>query len=240
MARTEMRMVFKSRQVKSIPGMLVGMSFLMAILFAWIIFSFPIPDPFFFNIMMSSTMGIVIIMMPVMLPVMIAADSIVGEKERNTLIPLLATPLTDSELLIGKLLTAFVPGMIVAYANLALTIAIVNVMALFLNPAFLWAWPLAVPNALVQGIVMPPLFSILAVWMMVIVSGRVSKVYEAYQIGGVLVMPSMLFSFSPVLSGTGIDWMIFAAGVMILCIVDYGLYRLAVNLFNRDKLITRL
>lgn len=240
MARTEMRMVFKSRQVKYIPAMLVIMSVAMAIIFAWFIFNIPISDAFLFNIMMSSTMGMVIIMMPVMLPVMIAADSIVGEKERNTLVPLLATPLTDSELLVGKLLTALVPGLIVSYANLALTIAIVNGMALFLAPTFLWMWPLALPVAFVQAIVMPPLFSILAVWVMVIISGRMSKVYEAYQLGGVLIIPSMLFAFSPILSGTGIDWMIFFVGVSILCIADFGLYRLALNLFNRDKLITRL
>jgi len=239
MARIEMRMVFKSRNVQYIPVMIVLMSVIMAIIIAFFIFSFPIPDAFYFNIMMSSTMGIVIIMMPVMLPVMIAADSIVGEKERNTLVPLLATPLTDSELIIGKLLTALVPGIIVAYANFALSIAIVNVMALFIAPIFLWVWPLAQPVALVQAIVMPPLFAILAVWVMVIISGHVSKVYEAYQWGGIIIIPSMLFSFSPILSGTGFDWMIFFFGAGILCIIDYGLYRLTLNLFNRDKLISR-
>lgn len=42
---------------------------------------------------------------------MIATDSFAGGKERNTLEALLATLLRDSELLVGKILVSFVPGM---------------------------------------------------------------------------------------------------------------------------------
>jgi ABC-type transport system involved in cytochrome c biogenesis permease component len=105
MARTEIRMVFKSRQVKMIPFMIVTMTVLFAVLIGWVVFGLPIPPgegDSFFNVLMTTTMGMAIIMLPVILPVMIAAESIVGEKERHTLVPLLATPLQTPSCCLGS------------------------------------------------------------------------------------------------------------------------------------------
>jgi len=238
MARTEIRMVFKSRQVKSIPIVIFVMSIFFAFLFGWLMLLFGTPDPAIFSMFMSYGMGTTVVAMPVMLPVMIAADSIVGEKERNTLIPLLATPLTDTELLFGKLLTALVPGVIVAYANLIVSIIVVNVLVLHMAPSLLWSWP--TPLAILQGLIFPPLFSALAVSIMIIISGRVSKVYEAYQTGGVIILPAMLFVFSAFIPSITLNWVIFIVGTVALLIADYALFHLARTLFNRDKLVTRI
>jgi len=240
MARTEIRMVFKSRQVKMIPIMIVIMTVLFGVLIGWIVFGLPIPPgegDAFINVMMTTTMGMSTIMLPVILPVMIAAESIVGEKERHTLVPLLATPLTDSQLLLGKFLTALIPGLGVAYANLALSIGLVNSMALLFNPTKLWLWPS--PLGLVQALVMPPLFSLLAIGITVPISGRVTKVYEAYQTSTIVVFPALIFAYAGLLQGTGLDWTIFIAGVIALVIADLGLFRLARNLFSRDRLTSR-
>jgi ABC-type transport system involved in multi-copper enzyme maturation permease subunit len=240
MARTEIRMVFKSRQVKTIPIMIVTMTVLFAVLIGWLVFGLPLPPgegDSFFNLLMTTTMGMTIIMLPVILPVMIAAESIVGEKERHTLVPLLATPLTDSELLLGKFLTALIPGLVVAYANLTLSIGLVNLMALLFNPTKLWLWPNLL--SLLQALVMPPLFTLLAVGITVPISGRVTKVYEAYQTSTIIVFPALIFAYAGLLQGTGLDWTIFIAGVVALLIADAGLFRLARNLFSRDRLTSR-
>jgi ABC-type Na+ efflux pump permease subunit len=170
-----------------------------------------------------------------MLPVLIAADSIVGEKERHTLVPLLATPLSDSELLLGKFLTALIPGLLISYGNLVLAIATVNGVVFFMSPGLLWVWPDLL--SLVQALVLPILFAVLAVGLMVIISGRADTVYEAYQTGGVLVIPAMIFAYSGFLLGLG--WIIFFGGALIVLIVDVILFRVAVRLFSRDSLITR-
>jgi len=240
MARTEIRMVFKSRQVKMIPIMIVTMTVLFGILIGWVVFGLPVAPGeglTFFNVMMTTTMGMTTIMLPVILPVMIAAESIVGEKERHTLVPLLATPLTDSQLLLGKFLTALIPGLAVAYANLALSIGLVNLMALLFDPTKLWLWPSLL--GLVQALVMPPLFSLLAIGITVPISGRVTKVYEAYQTSTIVVFPALIFAYAGLLQGTGLDWTIFIAGVIALVIADAGLFRLARNLFSRDRLTSR-
>jgi ABC-type Na+ efflux pump permease subunit len=236
-ARTEIPMVFKSRYVRMIPTILVIMSVIFGGVMTYFVLSWGITDAVTFSLMMASIMGVVIIMLPVMLPVMIAADSIVGEKERHTLVPLLSTPLTDGELLRGKILTALIPGLIVAYGNLVLAVGVVNGVVFLVAPSLLWVWPSLLP--LIQAIVMPLLFSFLAVEIMVILSGRANTVYDAYQTGGVLILPAMLFGYSAFLQGTGLDWYIFIIGSIILLLLNLILYRVAVRLFNRDEFITR-
>lgn len=239
MARTEIRMVFKNRQVKSIPIILILTSAIFSIFFGWFVVTLPLYDTFIYQLMVVSTISTIVIAMPVMLPVMIAADSIVGEKERRTLLPLLATPLTDTELLFGKLLTALVPGLLVSYANLLLSTALINLMLLFLAPSLIWIFPVATPIALVQALVLPPLFSSLAVTIMITISERVTKVYEAYQLGGIIMIPVLIFAFTPILTGTGLDWPILLIGILGFLIANYFLFRLALRVFNRDQLITR-
>ena len=236
-ARTEIPMVFKSRYVRMIPIILVIMSVSFGGVMTYLILSWGMTDPYIFNLTMASGMGLVIVMLPIMLPVMIAADSIVGEKERHTLVPLLSTPLTDGELLRGKILTALIPGLLAAYGNLILAVVIVNGIVFFLAPELLWAWPTFLP--LIQAILTPLLFSFLAVEIMVILSGRANTVYEAYQTGGVLIVPGMVFGFSTFLEGTGFDWWIFIIGTIIMVLLNLILYRVAVRLFNRDEMITR-
>ncbi len=235
MAQTEMRMVFKSRQVRMIPIIVVIMSVAFGGIMTWLMLSFGGIDAALFSVTLGSIMGAVVIMLPLMLPILIAADSIVGEKERHTLVPLLATPLTDGELLLGKFLTAMIPGILVAYGNLALAVLVVNGVVFFMAPQFLWVWPDLL--SLVQAIILPILFAILAVGLMVIISGRANTVYEAYQTGGILILPAMVFAYSGFLLGLG--WLIFAIGSIIILFVDFILFRIALRLFNRDPLITR-
>src|SRR5574338_688738 len=60
-----------------------------------------------------------IIFMPLIIPINIAAYSIVGEKTTRSLEPLLATPITTAELLIGKTLAAAIPAIVATYGAFA-------------------------------------------------------------------------------------------------------------------------
>ena len=59
-------------------------------------------------------------MMPLMVPVTIAAYSIVGEKVTRSLEPLLATPISTTKLLLGKGLAAALPGIVTAWISYGL------------------------------------------------------------------------------------------------------------------------
>jgi len=54
------------------------------------------------------------------IPVNIAAYSVVGEKTTRSLEPLLATPITTAELLIGKNMAAAIPAVLATWAGFLL------------------------------------------------------------------------------------------------------------------------
>ena len=64
--------------------------------------------------------------MAAMLPTVIASYSFVGEKVEISLEPLLATPTTDGELLLGKCLAAFLPSMAATYIGAAAFVAVMD------------------------------------------------------------------------------------------------------------------
>ena len=57
----------------------------------------------------ANTASIYFVVIPAILPSIMGSYSFVGEKIEKSLEPLLATPTTDGELLLGKSLAAFVP-----------------------------------------------------------------------------------------------------------------------------------
>jgi len=65
---------------------------------------------------------------------MISANALVGEREMNTMEPLLCTPLTDKELLLGKTMAGAIPSLIILASS---TIAsVVGVAALTIIMGF--------------------------------------------------------------------------------------------------------
>ncbi len=60
------------------------------------------------------------LIIPLMVASTIAANSFAGEKERKTLEALIYTPTTDTELLVGKLLTAWIPALAVTLVSFVL------------------------------------------------------------------------------------------------------------------------
>lgn len=55
------------------------------------------------------------IILAAIIPTAAASYSVMGEKVENTLEPLLATPLTNDEIILGKILSAFIPCIIATY-----------------------------------------------------------------------------------------------------------------------------
>ena len=60
---------------------------------------------------------------PISFSLVIALETFVGEKERHSLEPLLATPLTNSELYWGKTMAAMIPPLGASYLGLVLYLA---------------------------------------------------------------------------------------------------------------------
>jgi ABC-type Na+ efflux pump permease subunit len=120
-----------------------------------------------------------------LIPSTIASYSIVGEKVEKSMEPLLATPTTDGEILLGKGLAAFVPAIIAVLGSSALFMGLCDIFSVgTLGYYFFPNW-----SAAVVLFLMVPLGVVVSVEWNILVSSRVSDVRIAQQIGGLMLLP---------------------------------------------------
>ena len=176
------------------------------------------------------------LIMPLMVSSVFAADSFAGEKERKTLEALLYTPTTDRELFTAKLLGAWAAAIVVAVLGFGLYAVMVNAAAwqsighiFFPN----WMW-----IALVFWVT--PAVAGLGLVVMVFVSVRAQGFQDAYQTGGLVVLPVLLLMVGQI-SGV----MYFSLGVvlfvgLVIWLLDIILLWFASKSFRRGELMTKL
>lgn len=175
------------------------------------------------------------IMIPVILPTVMASYSFVGEKLNRSLEPLLATPTTDMELLAGKTLSIFLPCMLMTWLCFIPFVFIVDT----LTSGMLGYTPL--PNAawLIGVFLIAPLFCIMSIALNVVVSSRVTDVRASQQIGSLVVLPVVVF-FVVLLAGfftLGPLVMLALAGLVALA--DLGIAWLSLKTFRREEILVR-
>lgn len=172
--------------------------------------------------------------MPLMIPITIAAYGIVGEKTTRSLEPLLATPITTFELLAGKNLAASIPAIVATYACfgffllvLPLTGASRAVQAYILGPT----WLLAI-------LVIGPLMAVLAVNFAIIVSSRVSDPRVAEQISAVLIVPLVGIMLGQMAGLILIDVQLMLICIAALVVLDVAFLFIGSGLFQREYILT--
>jgi len=174
-------------------------------------------------------------LIPAMVPSVIASYTFVGEKVNKQLEPLLATPTTDSEILMGKILGAFVPAMLATLLSFACLTAVVDVLT------FQQLGYLLLPNLLSILVlcVYCPLMAMLSVSLCVFVSSKVSDVRAAMQIGSLSILPFLAFYLmflSGILSLDIVPLVTFAG---VLGAASAALYLLSRATFRREEILTR-
>ncbi len=174
-------------------------------------------------------------LMPLMIPTAIAAYSIVGEKTTRSLEPLLATPITTTELLTGKALASVGPAIVVSWASffifvllLPLAGATKGLIAYVIGPI----WLLAV-------LVIGPLLAIAAVMVAVIVSSRVNDPRVAEQVSSVLIVPIMGVLFAQLAGVIILNTTFMLISILVMLVVDVALVIAGVRLFQRETILTR-
>jgi ABC-type Na+ efflux pump permease subunit len=66
---------------------------------------------------------------PALAPALLAAASVVGERQQGTLEPVLTTPIRREELILGKALAVLVPALVVSYGVFGLAVASIELFA---------------------------------------------------------------------------------------------------------------
>jgi ABC-2 type transport system permease protein len=169
-----------------------------------------------------------------MMPVYIAAYSIVGEKETRSLEPLLATPISVWELLVGKSIAAVAPPVILTW--LSFIVLVVGGFFIMPEPVF---EGLVRPVWIVGMLLLSPLLALLSVLSGIIVSSRLNDPRAAQQVTGIFILPIVGLSIA-VLAGKiflGVSLVIMAAGATL--VLDGVVLAFAVKLFQRETILTR-
>jgi ABC-2 type transport system permease protein len=170
------------------------------------------------------------------IPATIASYSIVGEKVEKSLERLLATPTTDSEILLGKGISAFVPPIGAILGGAAIFMVLMDLVTHdTLGYYFFPNW-----NAAAVLFLMVPLAVIMSVEWNVVVSSRVSDVRVAQQIGVLLILPfaGIYVSGELRLMDLGdINNLLLISGIIIA--VDLLLLYVAKATFQREEILTK-
>lgn len=119
------------------------------------------------------------------LPTAIASYSLVGEKVEGCLEPLLATPASESDILMGKSIAAFVPPVAAIYAGAIVFMALCERLTYdTLGRLYFPNWT----SAVILGVV-TPLAAILSIEFSMLISARATDVRAVQQFGALAVLP---------------------------------------------------
>jgi ABC-type Na+ efflux pump permease subunit len=172
------------------------------------------------------------LVIPVTMPSVVCAYSVVGEREQGTLEPVLSTPVSQEEFLIAKALAAFVPTLVVAYAVFGIFLA---VAALFAHPVIVSAI-YAGTHVLVQFL-FTPLLAGWAIWVGIAVSTRSTDVRVAQQLSVLGSFPPLiivaLMSLNVISESTALAIGLGAA----LLAFDLLAWRVVAAMFDRERLV---
>ncbi len=173
------------------------------------------------------------LVLPVIMPCVISAYSVVGEREQGTLEPVLTTPIRREEFLIAKALAAFVPTLVIAY----------TVFGIFLAAASLFAHP-AIVSAIYAGthvlvqLLFTPLLAGWAIWVGIAVSTRSTDVRAAQQLSVLGSVPPLaivaLMSLNVITVSAALALGLAAA----LLAIDLLAWRVDAALYDRERLVT--
>ncbi len=188
-----------------------------------------------FQVFLVSEFMMLFMLVPVAIPVTIAAYSIVGEKTTRSLEPLLATPITTMELLIGKCLAAVIPAVLATYA--AFGVFILGSWILVANKMLLTA--LLDARWLIAIFLVGPLLAITAVTFSMMVSSRVNDPRVAEQVSMVVIVPVLAGFFGQVAGLFVLNKQIISIVAVVMLGLDVLLLYLTTRVFQREQILTR-
>ena len=170
--------------------------------------------------------------LPLMVALTIACDSFAGEKERKTLEALLYTPTTDWELLLGKLLSAWLPALGITWGGFLLYTVTANlaawpVMGRLFFPTTVWV---------ILAVWVAPAMAALGLGAMVLISSRARTFQEATGPAVMVILPGLMLLGSGVLGGMYSSAWVMALLGLGLWIIDAALLWFGRRRFQRTKL----
>jgi ABC-type Na+ efflux pump permease subunit len=171
----------------------------------------------------------------VTLPTAIASYSLVGEKIQKSIEPLLATPTTEGEILLGKSIAAFLPPIAAIYIGAIIFMIFTDVLT-YSKLGYLYYpnW-----NIGVIMLLLVPLGSILSIEFDILISSRVNDVRAAQQLGGMVALPFAGIYVVGEASVISLDAMNLLIICAILVAIDVILFYVSKAVFRREEILTK-
>jgi ABC-2 type transport system permease protein len=177
--------------------------------------------------------SLLMLIIPIVIPPVIAAYSVVGERDQGTLEPVLTAPIRASELLLGKAVATFLPSVGIAYA-----IYLVVLISIRLAAADVISDLAFHPPQLLAQLLFTPLLALWSIWVGIGISSRATDVRVAQQLATLASLP--LLAFTSLISFQILTPSVpLAIGLALaLVAIDLAGWRIVARLFDRERLIT--
>lgn len=177
--------------------------------------------------------SLLLFVVPAVIPPIMAAYAVIGERDQGTLEPVLTTPIRREELLLAKALSVFLPSVAVAYGIYWVFALAVRFGAAHVVWASVWHTP-----QMVAQLAFTPLIATWAVWVGIAMSVRARDVRVAQQLSTLGSLPALgittLITFRVIEPSVAL-----AIGIACaLLVVDVAAWRGVSRLFDRERLIT--
>jgi ABC-2 type transport system permease protein len=176
------------------------------------------------------------LLIPAMVPMAIATQSVIGEKTARSLEPQLATPIEVSELLIGKAIASALPAVLATWIVFALYGLVNGALAdpRLTNLIFDDVWFVAM-------LTLVPLICLLSVLLGIIVSSRVNDARTAQQLGSFIVIPIIAVAVAGFFSGqASFSMQQVLIGDIVVGILIFAALAVGSSIFDREQILTRL
>ncbi len=175
------------------------------------------------------------LVLPIFLPILMAAQSIGGERERRTLEPLLATPVSTAEIILGKSLAAVVPSIGVTWIAALLLCGGLDLLSL----GRVATLPLPDSPWLFGCLVLSPLLALFGNALAVVVSSRVLDPRAAQNVAAMTVVPLLGLVVVQLAGRVSLGSRFYLGMALGAALADVLLLLLAVKWFDREALLTR-
>ncbi len=173
------------------------------------------------------------LVIPTMISTVLAANSFAGEKERHTLEGVLYTPVSDTELIVGKLCGSAIPSVVISWLCFFLYTVLVNV----LGEPFVGRYFFPTTNWWVLMVLLVPTLAVFVTLLAVWVSSRVASYQAANSIAGFVVLPIVLIAVAQTNGAMLFGPWLLAVISLVLLVIDGLLLRWIVATFDRERMV---
>jgi ABC-2 type transport system permease protein len=192
------------------------------------------PDERLVVLVLGYLLSPLLLVIPLMVSAVLAADAFAGEKERRTLESLLHLPIADRDLFFAKVLGAYLPAVALSWIGAALYVVIANIVA----------WPvmgrvfLPFSQWLIMILWLAPAVAALALGLLVVVSSRAKTTQEANQLGGAVILPLIFAAATQASALLLMPAVVVLAGGSFVWLLAGGLIAYNGRRFTRNRLAT--